>query len=61
MKNKKTIDKSIFVLTASGLIEVAKMQNKDIWSELRLYAYKNNYNAILVDKYGGTFIKIEEQ
>ena len=44
--------KEVYILTPKGLIGGL------IWDQLELYCYRFNYNAILVNKKGGEFIKV---
>jgi hypothetical protein len=51
-----------FQLTAKGLIQLATNDEEitqDIWDELELHCYHNDFNAILIDPEGGKFVKIE--
>jgi hypothetical protein len=56
---KKEKSKETYFITPKGLIGLATTDNKDIWDDLELFCYRHGYNAILVNRDGGEFIKVE--
>lgn len=58
MKRKKKVEEA-YSITPKGLIDLATTDNKDIWDDLELYCYRHGFNAMLVNAYGGEFIKVE--
>jgi hypothetical protein len=59
--SKKNTKTESYRVTPKGLIGFATMDNKDIWDDLELFCYRHGYNAILVNRDGGEFIKVETE
>lgn len=57
-------DKSVYQITPKGIISLAAnddQRTQAIWDGLELYCYRNGYNAIIIDKKGGQFVKVERE
>jgi len=59
MKPKKKKQEETYSITPKGFIEYSISDSKSIWDDLELYCYRHGYNAILINKDGGEFIKVE--
>jgi len=58
--SKKKVDET-YRITPKGLIDFATTENSDIWENIELFCYRHGYNAILVNRDGGEFIKVETE
>jgi len=58
--SKKKVDKT-YIITPKGLIAFATPKNSHIWEDIQLFCYRHGYNAILVNRDGGEFIRIETE
>jgi hypothetical protein len=56
--SKKKVDET-YIITPKGLIAFATPENSHIWEDIELFCYRHGYNAILVNRDGGEFIKVE--
>jgi len=58
---KKKNNEESFCITPKGLIMLSTIENTNIWNDLELHCYRYGYNAILINKDGGEFIKVKKE